>query len=408
MPGNELRVKSTLPSKKVTLSLTWKKHRNVKSTSKYVFVDDMCESIDDGLVCGVCFLDIEKCFHTINHDILLQKLKHYGIGGNAFDWFRDYLCGRRQCVWVDNITSELRPCLIGVPQGSIILGPILFLLYVNEFPQYIGNQNCNIFTDDAMIFSFGNDIKETEANLQSALDSLTPWYRANRLSINTNKSAVMLVGRHYQVHDTSISININDVPLEQVNVAKYLGVLVDSSLSWDNQCDNLCSRIAGKIAVLCRLRSFVKPNTLKLLYEKTIQPVIDYACSVWSNRKKGNIDKLQHAQNYVPHIISGNFDYINTRSIDLLRSLRWATVQERCDYFTAVLMYKSVHGLAPMYLTDNVVMAGEIHDRDARLSHSNDVHIPPQNTDILKRSFIFNGSVIWNKLPDEIRMANDV
>ena len=63
---------------------------------------------------------------------------------------------------------------------------------------------------------------------------------------------------------------------------------------------------------------------------------------------------------------------------------------------------------APMYLTDNVVMAGEIHDRDARLSHSNDVHIPPQNTDILKRSFIFNGSVIWNKLPDEIRMANDV
>ena len=87
--------------------------------------------------------------------------------------------------------------------------------------------------DDAMIYSFGNDIKETEPNLQSALDSLAPWYRANRLNINTNKSAVMLVGKHYQVHDTSISININDVPLEQVNVTKYLGVLVDGSLSWD-------------------------------------------------------------------------------------------------------------------------------------------------------------------------------
>ena len=181
-----------------------KKHSTV--TCLHRVVDDMCESIDDGLVCGVCFLDIEKCFDTINHDILLQKLKHYGIGGNAFDWFRDYLCGRRQCVRVDNITSELRPCPIGVPQGSI-LGPILFLLYVNEFPQYIGNQNCNIFADDAMIYSFGNDIKETEANLQSALDSLAPWYRANMLSINTNKSAVMLVGKHYQVHDTSISIN---------------------------------------------------------------------------------------------------------------------------------------------------------------------------------------------------------
>ena len=257
-----------------------------------------------------------------------------------------------------------------MPQGSI-LGPIIFLLYVSEFPQYIGNQNCNILADDAMIYSFGNDIKETEANLRSALDSLAPWYRANRLSINTNKSAVMLVGNHYQVHNTSIFINIHDVPLEQLNVTKYLGVLVDGSLSWENQCDNLCSRIAGKIAVLRRLRSFVKPNTLKLSYEKTIQPVMDYACSVWNNTKKGNIDKLQRAQNYAARIISVNFDYINTRS-DLLRSLRWATVQKMCDYFTAVSMYKSVHGLAPMYLTDNVVMAGEIHDRDTRLSHSND------------------------------------
>ena len=86
----------------------------------------------------------------IHHDTLLHKFKRYGIGVNAFDWFRDYSCGRRQCVRVDNVTSELRPCPIGVPQGSI-LDPILFLLYVNEFPQYIGNQNCNILADEAMI-----------------------------------------------------------------------------------------------------------------------------------------------------------------------------------------------------------------------------------------------------------------
>ena len=161
----------------------------------------------------------------------------------------------RQCVRVDNITSELRPCPIGVPQDSI-LGHILFFLYVNEFPQYIGNPNFNIFADDAIIYSFGNDIKENEANLHSALDSLAPWYRANRLSINTNKSTVMLVGKHSQVHDTNISININDVPLEQVNVTKYLGVLVDGSLSWDHQCDNLCSRIAGKIAFFAQIKIF--------------------------------------------------------------------------------------------------------------------------------------------------------
>ena len=131
----------------------------------------------------VFFLDIAKCFSTINDDILLQKLKNYGIGGNAFYWLRYYLCGRRQCVRFNNIISELRPCPICVPLG-LILGHILFLLYVIESHQYIWNQNCNIFADDAMIYSFGNHIRESDTNLQSALDSLSPWYTANKLSIN--------------------------------------------------------------------------------------------------------------------------------------------------------------------------------------------------------------------------------
>ena len=382
-----------------------KKHSTV--TCLHRVIDDMCENIDDGLVCGVCFLDIEKCFDTIDHDILLQKLKWYGIDGHELDWFKSYLYDRKQCVRVDNITSDVTSCPIGVPQGSI-LGPILFLLYVNDFAQYIENQNCNIFADDAMIYSFGRDIPEMESNLQCALNSLTPWYSANRLSISAQKSAVMLIGKQSQVKNSILAVSINGDPLEQVCSTKYLGVTVDNTLSWDSQCDNLCFKLAGKIAVLRRIRSFVKTETLKLLYEKTIQPVMDYACSVWCNTKKSNINKLQRVQNYAARIITGNFDYINTQSIDVLRSLRWATVQERCDYFTAVLMFKAICGLTPMYMTDNIVMAAETHDRDTRLSNSNDVNIPPHNSDVLKRSFIYNGSVIWNKLPDEIRMATDV
>ena len=127
-----------------------------------------------------------------------------------------------------------------------------------------------------------------------------------------------------------------------------------------------------------------------------------------ATQKKSNINKSQRVQNYAARIITGNFDYLNANSIDLIRTLRWANVQERCDYFTAVLMYKAIHGLTPMYMTDNIVMAGETHDRDTRLSDSNDVNIPPHNSDVLKRSFIYKGSVIWNNLPDEIRMAPDV
>ena len=146
----------------------------------------MCKNNDDGLVCGVCFLDIEKCFDTIDHDIILQKLKWYGIDGHELDWFRSSLYDRKQCVRVDNITSDVTSCPIGVPQDSIV-GPILFLLYVNDFWE----PKLHIFADYAMIYSLGRDIPEMESNLQCALNSLTPWYSANRLSISAQKSAVM-------------------------------------------------------------------------------------------------------------------------------------------------------------------------------------------------------------------------
>ena len=116
--------------------------------------------------------------------------------------------------------------------------------------------------------------------------------------------------------------------------------------------------------------------------------------------EKSNTNKLQRVQNYAARIITGNFDYLSTNCIDLIRSLRWAYVQERCDYFTAVPMYKAINGLTPMYMTDNNVMAGETYDRDTRLSDSNDFNIPPHNSDVVKRSFIYNDSVIWNNLPD--------
>ena len=132
---------------------------------------------------------------------------------------------------------------------------------------------------------------------------------------------------------------------------------------------------------------------------------MDYACFV-SYQTKGHI--LINCSLYKSMLLVLLLDYINVHGIDLLRSLRWINVQERCDYFTAVLMFKAIHGLTPMYMTDSIVMAGETHDRDARLSDSNDVKIPPHNSNILKRSSIFNGSVIWNNISDEIRMAADV
>ena len=139
--------------------------------------------------------------------------------------------------------------------------------------------------------------------MQGTLDLVMPWYMTNRLSINANKYAVILIGGSSQVHD-DIDIKINDLWIEQVQPIKYLGIYIDNKLSWDVQCDMLCSNVASKISVLRRIRQFCWPSTLKLIYKKTIQTAFDYACSVWCHTKQGNISKLQCAQNYAARIVT--------------------------------------------------------------------------------------------------------
>ena len=242
-----------------------------------------------------------------------------------------------------------------------------------------------MFADDTIIYSSGQSIYEIQCKLQMAIGSVIPWYESNRLAVNTEKSTVMLIGKKTQIRDNNLNIYINNVLVNETNCTKYLGLFIDNTLSWDMQSDNSGRHISGKTAVLRRIRSFIKPSIMKLIYDRTIQPVIDYGCSVWYNAACKNLEKLQKVQNYAARIISGNFDYINVRSISLIRSLKWMTISERCEYFTTRLMFKAINGLVPNYLSDSIVLAGEAHDRNTRLSESLDVHIPSHNSSALKR-----------------------
>ena len=287
---------------------------------------------------------------------------------------------------------------------SMIL--ILFLIYVNDICQFVGNQNCNVFADDTILYSFGTDVDEVNSSLQLALNSVENWYSSNLLSLSKEKSVTLLVRGNKRNEPGDLNVTLGGHPLKQERCMKYLGVYLDQNLSWNEQCDRLCVHIAGKLAVLRRIRSFVKPDLLKLLFEKTIQPVFDYACTVWGNTSQGNMYKLQRAQNYAARLVSGNFDFINHRGEDIVKSLNWPTVTERFTYLTACMMFKAVNGLTPNYISDNVAMARDMHDRDTRLSRSNDVHIPPHNSAILKRSFVYNGSVVWNNLSEEVKVLH--
>ena len=170
-----------------------------------------------------------------------------------------------------------------------------------------------------------------------------------------------------------------------------------------HQVDELTKDLNAKIWNLSRLRSFLPWNILLDLYKSLIQPKIDYAITIWGYTKEGNLDRIQHLQNRVARVIFNNFDFINTRGIDLVAKLGIMNVRQRRDYFMALLMYKSIHGLAPNYLCNEIIMEIEVANRISRHINENDVHIPDTDLVITKNAFSCMGPSIWNNLPNIIK-----
>ena len=298
-----------------------------------------------------------------------------------------------------------KTCYVGVPQGSI-LGPFLFLLYVNDLPQNVQNQNCNIFADDTIIYSVGSNAEDISSKLQGTLDTIMPWNVSNRLSINANKSAVMLIGKPSQIQD-DVDIKINGIRIEQVQSMKYLGIYIDKILSWDVQCDFVLM-LQAKYRSCAELDHFVVQIHWNYFLRKQsslflIMPVL---CGV--TQSKATSQSYNVLKTALLELLLATSITLNFRSVESLHELNWASVKERRDYFTAVMMFKAINGLTPAYLTDSIVMASKAHDRNTRLTNSYDVHVPPHNSEILKRSLVYNGSVLWNSLRHEVKLAYNV
>ena len=205
----------------------------------------------------------------------------------------------------------------------------------------------------------------------------------------------------------SLNFSINGVTINQVCSTPYLGIAVDSSLKWDDYIMNLCKNVSRKLGLLGRLRKSLRNDTLKHIYLTIIQPKLDYAISVWGYCSQINRTLVTRLQHRAARIVSGNFDYINVRGADLVKQLGWQTIEQRRDYFTATLMYKIIHKHAPKRLTDSIIMTSETHDIPTRLASSDLLQVPHPHYEIFRNSFRYQGSIIWNSLPSQLRNAAD-
>ena len=195
-------------------------------------------SIDNGNFGCEIFLDLQKAFDTVNHKILLQKLEHYGVRGNGLNWFQSYLTGRSQYVTVNGHRSDYKPITCGVPQGSV-LGPLLFLIYVNDLPSVSEVLKFYLFADDTSIYFDLKDLITLQKVVNRELKKIKKWLDANRLSLNISKTNYVIFHSQSKRIYEFIRIRLGSKPLNRAEYIKYFGILVHSTLSWKPQITEL-------------------------------------------------------------------------------------------------------------------------------------------------------------------------
>ena len=307
---------------------------------------------------------------------MLAKLKLYRCDEHAIKWFKSYLSERSQKVKVGSTESDFSCIKYGVPQGSI-LGPLLFIIYINDLPLMLESSLSDLYADDTILYKSSSIVQTLNLHLNNDFLNVREWCKRNDITINTNKTKSMLIGseRKLQNCDGTLTIFTDGLEtIDNVENQKLLGIHIDKSLSWSEQVDHICSIISSRTFLLSRLRSYLSTECLKLFYNSYILTIIDYCCTVWGSTSLGNLEKIHKLQKRAARIIL-HVSY-DTPSKELFEKLGWMTIFTRIKYFQAMLMFKCMNGIAPEYLSDQIHSVSDIHSYSLRSTTAHHLHVP--------------------------------
>jgi hypothetical protein len=371
-------------------------------------LDDWITAIDQNKIVGTVFLDFSKAFDLVNHSILLQKLKSFHLNKSTISWFASYLDDRKQQVQISGKLSDLVPVQSGVPQGSV-LGPLLFLIYANDFPKALKNTISDNFADDSTISTCNTSIDCVINSLNSDLDNVKTWCDQNNMVVNTSKTHAMFISsgrKSGHLYENTSLIHYQSESIQCQTQHKLLGITIDSKLSWNIQVDMVLKKCNSLLYLLSRIKSFLSIPSRKLFFNAYVLPHIDYCCIIWGNCNKSLEERVVLFQKRAARLILDKpFDH---PSSELFSELNWMRFPERVHFKKALLMYKIFHDLAPDYLKDSFVTTSSIHTRDLRSASNQQLYIPRPNTEMFKKSFTYSGSHIWNSLPLHVKNAQSV
>ena len=245
-------------------------------------------NIDDGLLNSVLFLDLKKAFGTVDHSILLKKLQLYGLDSHTVQWFKSYLSNRFQSTLVNGTLSDYLPVSCRVPQGSV-LGPLLFLIYINDLQECELSSSPLMYADDTAFTLSAYDPTTLAENLNKDLEEVQKWLKSNKLTLNVKKTKYVIIGSHYRLRHLNgdLNVTVNGQRLTRATNYRYLGMEVDEALGWQPHVDTFCKKVSAGIGAIKRIRSLLPRQTLLKMYDALVAHYFDYCSEVWGCMGKG-------------------------------------------------------------------------------------------------------------------------
>lgn len=393
---------------------------NVISPSQYGFqrnksttdaLADLFENIYDNLDNKqhtlAIYLDFRKAFDTVNHPILLNKLNSVGIRGVAHNWFTSYLKDRKHRVKINGTKSNLKTCNIGVPQGSI-LGPILFLIFINDLPQLNNVMKSILYADDTTLLFTGNNITELTISANTKLKDVYNWLTLNRLSVNLDKTYACVYTNLLKITESEeeiiytdrtntkmkldpVILNENHIKFKINDPIKYLGIQLDISTSFSKHIAYISTKISKIIGIFYKLRNILPMKSLVDLYHSLIYPYLIYCNILWGKASDSYINQLFLLQKRLVRIIT-NSEFL-AHTDPLFRSTEILKLKDIYTYLIAIEGYKK-------NITNNFTYTEHTHNTRSRNSFA----VPNyRRLQISKRSLTYSIPLIWNKIPNEIK-----